>query len=244
MKRLWQRFFMDRISLDPTFAETETATYSLRVAGVDMQLTDFKESTALRSIFKELSRDELGILGLHLPVGAKIIDIGGHVGSLSIYLAKRFPQAEIHCFEAFDANFEYLLRNLEANDVENVVARNLAVTADGRPFSMMCGRGHSGGGTGCSACSDGDGAYTVDSIELDTIYEELGGCDLLKIDCEGAEHEILKGAQCLDQVGHLIGEFHMNDHLREQGHDSGSLLELVRQKVQGHVGVKCIEMCR
>lgn len=243
IRHLINRIFMDRFHSVVGEGDSGESISTLRVGGISLECCDFKESTALASIYKELSRNQLGMQTLQLPAKAKIIDIGGHVGSMSIYLAKRFPDAEIHAFEAYDLNYAHLLKNLELNGVTNVKAHNLAITHDGRSFQMLCGRGNTGGSTGCSAKSDLKGKYQVDSITLDQAFEDLGGCDLLKIDCEGVEHEILNNAQCLNSIKNIVGEFHMNDHLRGQGYDSEQLLAQVRQKVVGHVGIKCIEMC-
>jgi hypothetical protein len=57
-------------------------------------------------------------------------------------------------------------------------------------------------------------------VTLDDIFAEHGleRCKLLKIDCEGSEHEILLSTGVLPRVEHLAGEFHINGRLRAQGH--------------------------
>ena len=57
--------------------------------------------------------------------------------------------------------------------------------------------------------------FTVKSTKLDDFIASLGfpKIKLLKIDCEGAEYEILKGSSLLYMVEHLSGEFHVNSRL-------------------------------
>lgn len=43
-------------------------------------------------------------------------------------------------------------------------------------------------------------------------------CRLLKMDCEGAEHEILPACNSLGRVDWFSAEFHINRRLEEAGH--------------------------
>ena len=58
-----------------------------------------------------------------------------------------------------------------------------------------------------------------------------GRCRLLKIDCEGAEYEILKGARCLQRVDHLGIEIHHNQYLASQEHTLEGLLRDLSQSI-------------
>ena len=69
--------------------------------------------------------------------------------------------------------------------------------------------------------------YLAHSTTLDRIFEghQISRCKLLKIDCEGAEHEILRGSARLDSIDYLSGEFHADAHLRSQGHSIDGLID-------------------
>ncbi len=66
-------------------------------------------------------------------------------------------------------------------------------------------------------------------MTLDEIFDDnkIVRCKLLKIDCEGAEYEILPNARALSRVDYLSGEFHMNGPLRERGCSVDALIERV-----------------
>lgn len=145
---------------------------------------------------------------IDFQAGDVVVDIGAHVGIISIYLANKHPDIQVYAYEPMPANFKRLLRNIEANETDNVIAVNKAVTSDGRDIELYGDIEKSSG----SPSMYGDGTKTeAKSVTLKEIFEEheIVRCKLLKIDCEGAEYEILKGSsETLTQVDHMRGEFH------------------------------------
>ncbi len=66
----------------------------------------------------------------------------------------------------------------------------------------------------------------IPSTTLDSIFEAFGirKCKVLKIDCEGSEHEILASTTRLRDIEYLIGEFHINARLVSEGHTVRGLI--------------------
>ena len=149
-----------------------------------------------------------------------IIDIGAHVGAFAVWAASRWPGAKVICIEPDPVLFSYLRCNLANNDVTGPP-----------PFAAACG------GTAGEAALYARGAralntlYSRDAygstfslrgrvrvITLHEILDELGlgCCPLLKLDCEGAEYDILYAAprDLLKKVDNIALEYHvgMNDH--------------------------------
>jgi hypothetical protein len=50
--------------------------------------------------------------------------------------------------------------------------------------------------------------FSAPAVTLDSIIDELGAIDILKIDVEGAEYEILGGCRQLGSIGCIVGEVH------------------------------------
>ena len=73
---------------------------------------------------------------------------------------------------------------------------------------------------------------TVPSLSLDEIFTKyaIERCKLLKIDCEGAEFEILSRTKVLDRVEHLRGEIHRRA-LRYSELDVAGLQAMCREKL-------------
>lgn len=152
--------------------------------------------------------------------GDVVLDIGAHQGITSMYLAKRFPGLRIYAYEPIPENFERLLHNLEVNGVKNVKAYPWAVTADGRSFAMLRGN-HSAEGSGFFNPLLAHVAFPVKSTSIPAILgrHHIKRVKLLKLDCEGAEHEILAdSAGWMDRIDYVRGEIHMIPTLVQEGY--------------------------
>ena len=128
-------------------------------------------------------------------------------------------------------------KNLELNEIRNVRLYNLAVTSDRRELDMVVHlQGNTGGATANLRNLDleGHARFRCSSLTLDDIFRSflIDSCKLLKIDCEGSEHEILLTSRCLHRVQHLRGEFHINQHLRVQGYSIGRLARHCRKFIK------------
>jgi FkbM family methyltransferase len=153
----------------------------------------------------------------------KVIDVGAHLGLVSMYLAKLHPEIRIYSYEPVPELYERFCNNLEANGITNVVPHQAAVTADGRWLEMIHGN-HSAEATAYGIRSGryvGE-PFTVRSTTIPRILRryKIKRVRLLKLDCEGAEHEILaKSRSWMSRVDHVRGEIHTTPELREMGYD-------------------------
>ena len=206
----------------------------LRLNGVRMKIVDFGTSCVCRVVARELRKDAYLIESIDFLPGDVVLDIGANVGIVAIYLALKHPAVTVHSFEPVPENYAHLVRNIALNGVGNIVPHNLAVTKDGRSFEMAVHfASNSGGATGHlhDLHLPGHAYRKVDSTTLDRILADIGGarCRLLKIDCEGTEHEILLNSRSLHKVEYLSGEFHINEHLRRCGYTLEGLLDHCRR---------------
>lgn len=213
-------------------ASSDPQAESLRsywIGGVEMVVADTAESIATGIIADELRCDLYGVGAVPLAPGDHVVDIGAHVGMFSICLAKRHPEVAITAFEPDPVNFRHLQANLARNGVSSVHAVQQAVTGDGRAFPMWAPGHNSGGAGGYYRETDGFRRSVVDSCTLSGILDGygIGRCKLLKIDCEGAEHEILRDEAALRRIEWIAGEFHTNRMLRERGDTIDALWEVV-----------------
>jgi FkbM family methyltransferase len=196
-----------------------TSVQGYDIRGVQLIIGDAEGSITARWVTNETYLDEYGLWRIEFHRGDIVVDIGAHVGIFAIYVAKRHPDVSVLAFEPDPVNYANLLANIAANGVANVTPHHLAVTRDGRPFTLDTPPHHSGGASGYHTRREGYARSTVDSITLDEIFERyaIARCKLLKIDCEGAEYEILTGTSVLDRVEWLSGEFHSNELLESRG---------------------------
>lgn len=108
------------------------------------------------------------------------VDVGGHVGLWSYNLAPAFQQ--VHAFEPVAMMRECFLRNVEAH---NVCLHEVALGAARGTVSMHT-----------TADSTGDswvsGEGDIPMVALDDLA--LIEVDFIKVDCEGYEENVLRGA--------------------------------------------------
>lgn len=200
------------------------------VNGTRLKICDYAGSTAPDIVAGELQTDEYQLAAIDFQPGDVVIDIGGHIGVISNYLAKRYPFVKILAFEPIPVSYRMFRKNVELNDTRNIRVYNLAVTSDRRDVSMVVHlQGNTGGATANLKSLDleGHARFACSSLTLDDVFQSflIDSCKLLKIDCEGSEHEILLTARCLDRVQTLRGEFHINEHLRQQGYSIDRLAQ-------------------
>jgi FkbM family methyltransferase len=215
------------------------------IHGVDLVIGDALGSNAAEWIANELRHDEYGLDKIAFAPGDTVVDVGAHVGVFAIYLAKRQPDVRIIALEPDPTNFRNLCENLARNEVHNVIAENLAVTRDGRPFPIDAPPINTGGSGGYYSQTEGYRHAVARSITLDEVFAKhaIATCQLLKMDCEGAEHEILPSTRVLDRVQWFSAEFHINEHLVGMGCSSESLIGIVGAHV-GHdrIAIHAIRM--
>ncbi len=217
-----------RLKYSGVRAEPGVVLRELRVCGEQLLLGDIAGSVAVEVVAGEVGLGAYDFRDIDLEPGDTILDIGAHIGVVSIFLAKRNPDVRVLAFEAIPRVFELLTANLRRNRVHNVTAFNLAVTGDGRDVELMSHlQSNTGGGSAYIADHElfGHDRVTVPSITLDQIMEQhqIERCPLLKIDIEGGEYDVLYRAKMLSRVANIRGEFHENRFLLSRGHSMEKL---------------------
>lgn len=189
------------------------------------------QDTPPGSVAKVVAREAIASYHLDdltfLP-GDVILDIGAHVGVMSIYLSKMWPETRIIAVEPHPANYANLQRNIEANDCRNVTTFHGALAAEHGTLTLHGDHAQNTGGMG--VCNIGGEAITVNSTTLADLVAsfDIDRIALLKLDCEGAEYQVIESSSALlGTVDRLIGEFHQG----QSTPDAQVLLEYVRTRI-------------
>jgi FkbM family methyltransferase len=130
-----------------------------------------------------------------------VFDIGANIGWFTILLAKKVIRGTCHAFEPQPSVFDRLCRVCALNKVENRVVLNQLALGDHEGSVELYSFKHLGSGH-ASMSSLGRNDFTATSVPLlrvDTYLSKQGvsKVDLIKIDVEGAELGVLRGAQTL-----------------------------------------------
>ncbi|HYF31052.1 MAG TPA: FkbM family methyltransferase [Chitinophagaceae bacterium] len=133
-----------------------------------------------------------------------IIDCGANIGLAILYITRQYPQARIVAFEPDSANFFFLQKNIQSNQLTNVELRKEAVWNADTTLQFA-----SEGTLGSRINQDGGGTDTI-AVKATRLKNLLTRpIDFLKMDIEGAEYEVLKDcADSLHLVDFLFIEFH------------------------------------
>ena len=193
----------------------ENYMYSCKLGGIDFKFYDSIFSGTLELVFSEMGSYNFD--SINFKDGDVVIDIGGNVGMVSLYLAKKYPFLKIYAFEPVKQNYENFLKNIELNNINKDIIKvfNLAITKDRRDVILTSPFNNSGGSNiyDYHICSKILNNSSIGkSITFDDIFtnNNISKCKLLKIDCEGAEYEILYSANIenLKNCEYMRAEFH------------------------------------
>jgi FkbM family methyltransferase len=173
---------------------------------------------------------EVRLLSSLLRNGDVAIDIGAHIGLITVPLARSVgKEGMVLAFEPQQKIFQLLCANLVANGLENVQARCAAVgAAAGRVVVETTDNGSGNLGERRVIATVSEDWRTVSLISLDSLG--LSDVQLLKIDVEGFELAVLDGAAELLNNRPMIyaeNQFYLGAEQRENSiHLLGRLLEM------------------
>jgi FkbM family methyltransferase len=138
-----------------------------------------------------------------------IVDIGANTGLFALRMKQLFPASNIACYEPFPSNHEQLERTIRINHLESVVLLQKAVAARAGRAKLYIHKRNVGGHSLYSDQASSNKYLDVEVVEFGAIVEALPRpIDLLKVDCEGAEFEILTALtdRLADKVRQVIVE--------------------------------------
>lgn len=149
-----------------------------------------------RASLKRLSeRILLSLLERGVRGDGVALDVGANIGLTSVLLARCGP-GPVYAFEPHPATFGYLEKTIAANGLTNVTPVNLALGAEAETLPFFVDEDSSASHV-VSPQNDGrDGSITVPISTVDAFAADLGRpVSFIKIDAEGAEPDVLKGAE-------------------------------------------------
>lgn len=152
--------------------------------------------------------------GTEIGDGWKIVDIGAGIGEFTIFALLGHPKNFVYAFEPYPQSFNLIKNNLTANGIANAQVFPEAIGAEtgtlvldlssGEPLQMRSFKP--------DPASIRREVLDVHNFSLEDAFNRLGleRCDLLKLDCEGAEYDILfnTSTSILGRIERLVMEYH------------------------------------
>lgn len=171
-----------------------------------------------------------------------VIDIGAGIGDFSLFVAYDRPSVLVYAFEPYPESFALLEQNLVINEVDNVKAFQKAVWSKAGELNLDFSQGEPLQITSLedSNCLESLNSLKVEAVSLASLIleEQIKIVNLLKMDCEGAEYEILLNAphETLCRVERIIMEYHDIDPVHTH-HILMSFLKTRGYKVTCHPNI-------
>ncbi len=152
-----------------------------------------------RSIFFYTEKSEVMDLVGRVEVGSCAIDVGANVGKITLSLADKVgPMGKVFAFEPDEENLKRLRKNRDLNDFQQRIEVIPKAASDhpGEALFYPSPAEHSGWGSLAKYEDIAQEPIRVPLTTIDDLLREhqVDAVSLMKIDVEGAEAEVLKGA--------------------------------------------------
>lgn len=168
--------------------------------------------------------------------GFTVVDVGANIGTTCISFAKNADQGKVIAFEPSSKNFVRLMNHIELNNLTNVIAVNKGIGQTAGKFRLY-ELIESNPGMNCVLPENAVGKdLQFETIEINTLENELDRLnikkvDLIKIDVEGFEFEVLKGAEKIIDRDSPILFIELDDnHLKENNSSAETLVKMLISK--------------
>lgn len=201
----WYLYFLDFIPFlknKPVFLYLRNgANYAIRLHTFDLIVLN--EMYILK---------EYASLYHYITPKSVVIDIGAHIGTFSILAGRLRKGVRVFSFEPFPENFSLLQQNIQRNNLASTVfAFQTGIGARKEKRRLYIHPGNTGGH---SMYKKSKKSRQITLISLKDVFKahNILSCAFLKMDCEGAEYEILLNTpkNILNKIQCIALEYHAN----------------------------------
>lgn len=149
------------------------------------------------AVYGEYSEGEAQLYRQLIKEGDTVVEAGANIGSLTIPLARFVgEQGRVIAFEPQRLIFQILCGNIALNNLTNVYCYNKGVSDKASSILIDDPKAFEpDANTGNFVINSRPEGYQIDLVRLDDL--NLKACRLLKIDVEGMELQVLKGAAAM-----------------------------------------------
>jgi len=144
-------------------------------------------------LYGEFSEEEAELFGQIARPGDVILDVGANIGAHTLFFAKKVGLAgRVYAFEPQRMVYQTLCANMALNSITNTFCIQAALAEEAGSIvvpALNYAQTNNYGGVGLGTYATGE---SVPVMTLDSL--DLSACRLIKIDVEGMEETVLRGA--------------------------------------------------
>ena len=210
----------------------ETASYILKTNHDFFLRINPSEDNGVELSLHETGTYEKGILSFlqaNLRKGDCFVDVGANIGLMSIFASNCVGnEGQVLAYEAHPKTAELLKENIELNQLMNIQVCQYALGSEEGQTKIYDNWQINRGGASLIVKTDDSVAFDIEIDQLDNKIPSNLIPKVIKIDVEGFELEVLKGAsETIKRFQPiLIVEF---SEIRENVHESGAqLVEIIK----------------
>lgn len=172
----------------------------INIFGQGVSLVDRDGSHYLSGLAQDFEIDTQSAFAAICAPHFNVLDIGANIGLTTIALGRLCSEGKVFAIEASPDTTKYLKQNIVRAGLRNVCCENMAASSTDGQLSLSTVANFSAGSfINRKYQPHGDGYlhYTVRARPIDEYLKTLGvdRIDLIKIDVEGFELEVLRGAR-------------------------------------------------
>jgi len=175
--------------------------------GIILKIRNIPKSTDIH-IFTEIWLENVYLKNFKIDENSTVIDIGSHIGLFSIYVAQKLKNCKILCFEPNLENYNMLKENIEMNSIKNISTFNNAVSSKSGNIKFYNSEKNFAANSIYEKVGE---EILVQSTTLEDIIQKnnIQKCNLIKMDCEGAEYDILMhtSEKILEKIDNITLEY-------------------------------------
>jgi FkbM family methyltransferase len=197
---LHNRWFARHLARWEAVRNTPGSVVSSVAPGVRMRL--YGDSLLCEMLyFSDFEGETRSFFEAFVRPGDTFLDIGANVGLYTLTAARAVgPHGRVHAFEPCSQTFERLLENVKLNGFGNISCHRVALSHENaRAQLTLVNSGFDAWNSlGTPYMGETVGAETVTTVTLDSFVREhaiAGRRCVVKIDVEGWENHVLRGAQ-------------------------------------------------
>jgi FkbM family methyltransferase len=168
---------------------------------IDIRLYPEGEVVEFLSFPALFERAETELIASYLKPGMRVIDVGANVGLYSILASSIIGgSGAVWAFEPSGESYRRLLRNLELNGCSQVHPFQIALSSEAdKVLRLKSDSGYGDAYRYLAPAGQSEGSVAGEEVRATTLDEcakehGIRDVDLIKIDVEGGEHGVLRGA--------------------------------------------------